>query len=230
MMQQIQVQMAAFQKEVEGAISKVLTAKQRERLEQIFYQREGTPAVIRPEVAKKLNVNPIQKQKIEAILAQANTSRQEIGQQMREQMMARFRGGNNGGNGGGRNPRDMSEEERTNLREEMTKSREKMEEQQKSIKETQDTQIAKVLTANQKKAFNKMLGEPFDLTKLQFNFGNRRGGDRDQDQNAANATPKASAGAVGAQAPVAKPAEVPAAQPDAKKSLSNRRFGSSTGS
>lgn len=75
----------------QSATDRVLTAAQKRRLSEIEIQIEGPLAVARPQVASKLNLSPVQTQKIMAIAAGLQTAQDQLHSQM-------F--GNRGGQGG----------------------------------------------------------------------------------------------------------------------------------
>ena len=70
--------MQELQQESEGNLAKVLDKNQVKRLKEIQLQVEGPAAVIREDVAEKLEINEEQHAEIQAILNEANTARRQI--------------------------------------------------------------------------------------------------------------------------------------------------------
>src|SRR5271157_5754297 len=73
--------MQELQQESEGNLAKVLDKNQVKRLKEIQLQVEGPAAVIREDVAKKLEINEEQHAEIQTILNEASTDRRQIRQQ-----------------------------------------------------------------------------------------------------------------------------------------------------
>jgi hypothetical protein len=139
-----QANMAAGHKlrqEIDGEVAKILDAKQNERLNQIALQAEGPLAVARPEVASKLNLNPAQKQAIQEVMLDLQQSQMQMFMQIRQNAMLN----------GQPDPAQFAQMRQmtSNLRQEAVQ------------------QIGQVLDKKQKGNFNKMLGEPFDIKKLE---------------------------------------------------------------
>ncbi len=67
-----------LQQESEGNLAKVLDKNQVKRLKEIQLQVEGPAAVIREDVAEKLEINEEQHAEIQTILNEANTARRQI--------------------------------------------------------------------------------------------------------------------------------------------------------
>jgi Spy/CpxP family protein refolding chaperone len=128
--------MTELRKNNDRAIAKILKSAQKNRFEEIVLRSEGPMAAARPEIAKKLNVTSAQSQKIQVIMQQMMVSHWQM------MMMARQNGIDPNG------PRGALREQSATLRENAVQ------------------QIAKVLNRKQKDAFNAMLGEPFDLSKI----------------------------------------------------------------
>ena len=73
--------MQEVQQESEGNLAKVLDKNQVKRLKEIQLQVEGPAAVIREDVAEKLEITEEQHAEIQTILTEANTARRQIMQQ-----------------------------------------------------------------------------------------------------------------------------------------------------
>ena len=210
--------MKKAQDEVDRMYLAILDSKQRKRLEEISLQAEGPSAVIRPEVANKLKLFPAQTEQIKLIIEKGKSSQDEMRRSTMQGGMRAFG-----------NFRDMSDTDRQKAREEMQKTMEKVKAEGEQLKSSTEQLIAKVLNSRQKASFNKMLGEPFDLSKLQMNigmFGGRggpggdgaggpgggrggRGGDAqtkagEDNDGDAPARPGPSTGAIGSGSPTAK--------------------------
>ena len=70
--------MQELQQESEGELARVLDKNQVKRLKEIQLQVEGPAAVLREDVAEKLEINEEQHEEIQGILTQANAARREI--------------------------------------------------------------------------------------------------------------------------------------------------------
>ena len=129
-------------------LDKILEAAQRDRLKQIQIQADGSRAYQNADVVDALKISKEQQDKLAAIS-------KEFGDKQRE-LFTR------GGQGGGARP---SPEEI-----------EKGQKQRQELSDARDKQLAEVLTADQKSAFEKLKGKPFaDLDKLRQGFGGGRG-------------------------------------------------------
>jgi hypothetical protein len=153
MMQAMQVfgqQMAALRQEQEGLLRKILQQKQWVRLNQIALQQRGMRALADPDIALRLNLNEGQQERIQAILQQERQAQGELFASMR------------GAFGRGRQ-NNMTEEEKQAQQAQRDQRRAK----QDQLRASTDKALGSVLTKKQGAAFKKMLGEPFDLSKLQ---------------------------------------------------------------
>lgn len=129
-------------------LDKILEAGQRDRLKQIQLQAAGAQAYQNADVVVALKISKEQQDKLAAIS-------KEFGDKTRELFP---RGGAGGGGG-----------ERPNF--------EEMQKKMTELNAARDKQLAEVLTADQKSAFEKLKGKPFaDLDKLRPSFGGGRGG------------------------------------------------------
>lgn len=128
-----------LRRENDQAIAKILEDAQRERFTQIVLRAEGPLSVARPEIASRLRLNDTQREYVQSIVMQM--------QQTQFLLFARMR---QGAAAGQVNPGQVSQ-----LREMMAK-----------VRDEATQQVGKVIDRKQKDAFNKMLGEPFDLAKL----------------------------------------------------------------
>lgn len=129
----------AMRRDNERAIDEVLDSKQKERFDQIVLQAEGPLAVARPEIASKLNMNRNQQEYVQTVVAQL--------QQSQFMMYMRLRQGAATGQVG---PGQLAQ-----VRGMMEKLR------GEAVQE-----LGKIIDRKQKTAFNKLLGPPFDLAKL----------------------------------------------------------------
>ena len=100
--------MQELQQESEGNLAKVLDKNQVKRLKEIQLQVEGPAAVIREDVAEKLEINEEQHAEIQTVLNEANTARRQIMQKnfqfMRSLMPNQPAGGNPPAAGGQPDP------------------------------------------------------------------------------------------------------------------------------
>ena len=135
---------AQFRQENERAAEQVLQSDQKERFNQIMLRVEGPLAVARPEIAAKLGLSQQQNRQVQGTWVQ-------MMQTLRESMLA-GQVGNGFGNGNGvgfnRGMLQANSEDTMKLRDAAAQ------------------QIGRILNSKQKDAFNKMLGEPFDIAKI----------------------------------------------------------------
>jgi Spy/CpxP family protein refolding chaperone len=140
-------------KAAEQKISKILTAEQRTRLDQLALHPQGAGALSRPEVAKQLGLSTEQQDKLREI--------QEAG---------RPAAGAPGGPGGFGGFQNLSEEERAKRMTEMRERGEKMQ-----------ADMLAVLTDDQKAKFAELKGDEFTFPPPQFGRfggGGGNGGER----------------------------------------------------
>lgn len=135
--------------EVKAVVEATLTADQKKRLKQIERQTLGVRAFTNDEVVADLKLTDDQKSKVKGIV-------EEYGKDVRE--LGGFGGG--GGGKGGFKKGDFDKEKLA----ENQKKREKL------AKATM-ADIEDVLTADQKKQWQEMVGAPFDTAKLRTGFG-----------------------------------------------------------
>lgn len=128
----------AMRRDNERAIAGILDDKQQTRFDQIVLQAEGPLAVARPEVASKINLNAQQREYVQSIVFDLQRSQFQMFMNIRRAMAA--------GQGGG---------QVSQVREMMGK-----------LRSEAVQQLGKIIDRKQKAAFNKLLGEPFDLAKL----------------------------------------------------------------
>jgi hypothetical protein len=137
-----QAMMAArdnMRRDNEQAVAKILDETQKERFNQIVLRAEGPLAVARPEIASKLKLNGNQREYVQSIMMQMQRNQFMLFMRLRQSAAA-----------GQAGPGQFAQ-----LRGMMA-----------DLRGDAVSQLGKVIDAKQKAAFNKMLGEPFDLTKL----------------------------------------------------------------
>jgi hypothetical protein len=138
---------ANMRREIDQSLARVLDKKQRERLNQIVMRAEGPMAVARPEVADKLNLTPDQVTEVQAVMVQWQQSQRAMLMQARA---------------GGALGADVDNDAYAQMR--LASSR---------LRRDAGQQIGQILDRKQKFLFDKMLGAPFDLGKLN---GDGKGG------------------------------------------------------
>ena len=149
---------ASVRTENEQAIAKVLEPRQRKRLEQIALQIEGPFALAKPEIAARVNLWPEQLEEIQGILGQMKDSQSQLWQDQ----LGRLRAADPGGV-----PKAAGKKEDKSQREQReTAQLDQMSKDSDTVRAGVIRQIGRVLTRRQRAAFEKMLGEPFDLTRL----------------------------------------------------------------
>ena len=210
--------MTGLQKDTEAMIAKVLDAKQRTRLAQIHLQSQRLNAFTTPELAQKLNLNEDTVAQIREILDGQNEARRSQFAKMGE-VFAQFAGGNVGRPG-----REEMQALRENpeFQKKMDETRKESDAANKTFEEKAKLQVGRLLSKKQKDTYAKLTGAPFDLAKL----NNGRGGPNRGPNGNANAngpTPAAGSAPNAGQSPAASPDQ------PARKSLRDRRSGSTTG-
>jgi hypothetical protein len=139
--------------EEDGPLMKVLDRRQRTRLEQVQIQLEGPMAFTRPQVQERLNLSPDQIEAIGAIIEEgraaiARAAEIPAGVLPAGQLTPEVR-------------RTMLESKTAKA--EIDKGREAVLKARRSTMQM----IAKILTRKQRERYEAMLGEPFDMQKLQ---------------------------------------------------------------
>ena len=125
------------QEETKKAVEELLTSDQKKRIAQIDKQRGGVGAFAKEDVVKELNLTDEQKSKIKGIV---DEYRKDVTEVMKG-VKGEFKDG------------------KFSFPEATTKKREKL--SRAAMGDIED-----VLTADQKKQWKEMIGEPFDTTKL----------------------------------------------------------------
>jgi hypothetical protein len=130
----------SLRQENDLGVRTILDAKQTARLNQIVLQAEGPLAVSRPEVASKLRLSPTQNDQVQGVMIQLQQRQRLLYAAARREA---------------RTFAQLDPERFRRVREQMAKTR-----------DAAVARIGKVIDRRQKAAFNKMLGEPFDMAKL----------------------------------------------------------------
>jgi Spy/CpxP family protein refolding chaperone len=145
------------QAEADALFATILKKSQRERLDQIELRRQGQLAVLRPDIAEKLNIGPDQQEQLEMVISEA---REEVLQFVQDRRQAILRNATPDGRLDGKAMRARAESPAGKA--ELAQMRQRGAQiQDRTIRE-----IGKVLTRRQKERFNALLGKPFDLVKL----------------------------------------------------------------
>jgi hypothetical protein len=157
-------------REGESGLAKILDKKQLARLNQIALQMEGAAALARTEVAEAIYLSPEQVAEIQEILSGAKV--QQMGLFVRQGFAMRDRRDANADPGkpqsGQDNPVDPEAQakrrqaQRERMRTEFTKFRDSSDQ----IHDATTAKILRVLDKKQRGRFEKLLGEPFDPSKL----------------------------------------------------------------
>jgi hypothetical protein len=161
---------SSITREGESGLAKILDKKQLTRLNQIALQMEGVAALARPEVAEAIYLSPEQVEQIQEILNDAKA--QQIGNFVRQGFAMRGRPGANPdaaktqpGEAKPDDPEDQAKRrqaQRERMRTEFTKFRDSSDQ----IHDATTAKILRVLDKKQRGRFEKLLGEPFDPSKL----------------------------------------------------------------
>jgi hypothetical protein len=146
---------AELRTENEQALAQILEPKQTARLKQIALQQEGLLAVTREEIADKINLSIPQREAIHEILDQMREAQMEHARSLTGGtgvMMVQAKG----------DPKDGPPRPDKETMERIQKLHEGREKIQKSAVQ----QINKLLSKKQGASFKKLMGEPFDFSKL----------------------------------------------------------------
>ncbi len=207
MRQAIAENTTTMQQQTEAALKKILKATQFSRLQQIDLQQQGPLVVIRPDVAKALNLSSDQIDQAQAAITQMTDQGREQFMQSQRAFFESLQNNNN-------NQNPTTDAERQTMREQfqtkMQGQMEKMRTTSEGLKDKAVQQVSQILTKAQRAKFNAMLGPPFDLALLD----NARG----PNTNAAGGPPAGSPGGGNAGAATPKNTAVTkkAATPSAK--------------
>ncbi len=183
-------QVSVLLKENEAGVSRILDSDQRRRLGQISYQMEGVGALLRPEVMRAVNLSPSQQIRINQVIARSRTvqmttwmtqmmsmsaqrdNRQPGGPQQGGRVPPQAPGGASAkrvppatGPAGENTPR-LTDEQRAERAIAFQKQFETTRNRNDELQEQTAIEVIKVLTARQRKTFDKILGEPFDPAKV----------------------------------------------------------------
>jgi hypothetical protein len=143
--------------EQEGAIAAVLSRGQSTRLEQISLQIEGLRCVARAEIAERINLDAVQLEMIQQILDQMKATQDQQWKLHVEQIAA----------AGAGSAKQMTTDNKKKV---ATQSKPDPVElahlEQVQIEDEAARQIARVLTRGQRKTLSKLMGNPFDLSRL----------------------------------------------------------------
>jgi hypothetical protein len=224
-------EMTALQKDTESALAKVLKPAQATRAKELAWQYAGVEAFRSEVLTEKLKIDDDQASQINEVLDGLRSARRDSMQAVFANMNGgnnngnnggRNNGGNNNGNNGGRNNGGQPNRPDFNdpaVQAKMAEART----QQTSLNDKAMVAIGKILKANQKKAYQAMVGAKFvDLAKI--NPGRRGGpGGPGGNNNAAPTTPAAATTATTPAAATPPSTRAAAATPAARKSLSARR-------
>lgn len=132
--------------ETDRALARILDRRQAARLRQIMLQAEGPGAITRPEVAEKLNFDPVQVATIQTLMTQWQQSQNQVLEMTRA----------NGALAAEPNPDEFAK-----LR--LASSR---------LRKRAAEQINQILDRRQKATLDRILGPAFDLGKLNGQPGN----------------------------------------------------------
>jgi hypothetical protein len=129
----------ALRQQNEQSIQGILEPKQRERFDQIVLRFEGPLAVARPEIASKINLNSTQKQYVQTVMIQLQQSQRMLFLRLRQAAAA-----------GQVGPDQIGQ----------------LHAMAEKLRDEAVGQLGKILDRKQKNAFNKLLGAPFDVSRL----------------------------------------------------------------
>jgi hypothetical protein len=231
----LQEQMNQLQRVAEQALVKIIGTGAYGRIKQIQLQLQGPGALLSDEMKEKLNLSDEQVEQLQELINGRNRARFEEGRARMDLMRAAFPApanadanadaGNNGGRGGrggrgGINFRDPAIQDAMKAYMEKPEVKAKMAEfqgQQEKVDAQLMAAVHRTLGKRQDASYKKLLGAPFDLSKLRGGPG--RGFGRNGAGNQADATKNApetkAATGFDDDSPAAKPASAPTSPPKA---------------
>jgi hypothetical protein len=158
----LMARIAAIRTEHEAALARALSPRQRTRLEQVALQIEGPLAVSRPEIADRINLSPEQLELVQEVVAQMKTAQDRQWADRIDNAEAPSRvPSRTDARGAASKSADTARPDPIDL----------AHEEQISTQDTAVREVAKILTRRQRAAFNRLLGKPFDLTRLRPGSG-----------------------------------------------------------
>jgi hypothetical protein len=172
---------ADLRAENESALAEVLDPGQRRRLAQIILQFEGPLALVKPEVAAAINLDPDQVATIRGMVEQYKEAQEQLWEahddslkSLRDQRM----GPPPGSPGAGAKAKATSADGRRAAVEvtpkpgiprvdpQIAAMNDRFQRESNTLLDSTVRQVSRVLSRRQKEAFNKLLGEPFDSNPL----------------------------------------------------------------
>jgi hypothetical protein len=143
--------------EQEAAIAAVLSRRQSTLLEQIALQIEGLRCVARPEIAERISLDAGQLEMIQEILAQMKATQDQQWTRRREQIDT----------AGAGLAKPVTTDTKTKVAPQSRPDPVELAHlEQVQIEDEATRQIARILTRGQRKTLSKLMGKPFDLTRL----------------------------------------------------------------
>jgi hypothetical protein len=203
--------MTELQQSTESALVRILDRGQYTRLKQIQLQLEGLSALLRPDMIEKLNMDEAQVEQLRELMDERRQAQRETRQARMELMKSAFpnpnqgnngqNGGNagngqNGGNGGRRNRfNDPAFQAAMKKFWENPETKAKMDQFQSQDEMINNRFMAvvmnRVLSKRQSTTYKKLLGAPFDLSKVRGGpgFGMRNANRAGTSNSSANGAP-----------------------------------------
>jgi hypothetical protein len=145
------------QAEADALFASILKKSQRERLLQIELRRQGPLAVLRPDIAEKLNLNPVQQEQLEMLMSEVREEVQQFLQGRRQAVQSLT------------TPDGRLDQKAIRARSESRQGKAEITQMRQRGAQIEDQtikEIGKILTKKQRARFDALLGKPFDLAKL----------------------------------------------------------------
>jgi hypothetical protein len=163
--QAMQENVGVMKEHTEAALQKILKPAQYSRLRQIDLQEQGPLVVVRPDVARALNLSPAQIDQAQTIIDQAtNQSREQMMQSGRDFFQS-FQNNNNNNNGDN-NRQPPANPDPEAMRARFQTYMENLRTTSQGLKDQAAQQVLRILTKAQRTKFDGLLGAPFDLALL----------------------------------------------------------------
>jgi hypothetical protein len=154
---------ATMQEQTEAALKKILKPAQYSRLQQIDLQTQGPLVVVRPDVARALNLRSDQIEQAQMVIDQATNQGREQMMQSGRAFFESLQNSNNSSNDG--KPSLMNTDPEV-MRERFQTHFENLRTSAQGLKDQAAQQVTRILTKGQRTKFDALLGAPFDLTLL----------------------------------------------------------------
>jgi hypothetical protein len=156
--QAIEESAGAIREQTDAALKKILKPAQFSRLQQIDLQAQGPLVIVRPDVARALNLSSDQVEQAQTVIDQARSTGREQMMRSGREFFESLQTNNSNNQQPPTDPEAMRERFQTHM--------EQMRTSAQGLEDSAVQQVTRILTKAQRTKFNAMLGPPFDLALL----------------------------------------------------------------